>query len=471
MLIPVNLVPDQPLQQQLFEQLRELIVAGRLRPGTRMPSSRMLADQFAISRNTAVLTYERLIAEGYLQTAPAKGTFVAAHPAQSASQGWPPRLIECTGHADPAAEPPVGRPDPSLFPAVRWRVLMRGALDGLGAHAGTDHPAGQPAMRNAIANWLSASRGLAVAPDQVVLTHGRQQALHLVAHLALQAGARAVVEDPCDANAAAALVGETAELVRVPVDEGGLCTDRLPDGEAALVHVTPEHQRPLGVALARSRRTELLAWAARAGALVLEEDCEGELRYGDMHLPALMSLDTTERVVLLGGVSSSLGPWLDLAYLVLPHRLIRAALVARRLLDDSRNGLEQVALAELFESGGYARHLHRLRKDYAGRRDALTTALRRHFDARSRIWGDHAGLHLAWFPLPETGSSPYLAAMARRCGLDAAALPADMRARVPAGQAVLIGFGMLPERHIEARVGQFAALLRETSPGTALSAD
>src|SRR5208282_2524196 len=120
------------------------------------------------------------------------------------------------------------------------------------------------------------------------------------AHLALRRGARVVVEDPCDANAAAALAGEAAELIRVPVDADGLRTDCLPAGDVALVHVTPEHQRPLGVILARTRRIALLAWAAQAGAQILEEDCEGELRYGEMNLPPLMSLDTAERVILLG---------------------------------------------------------------------------------------------------------------------------------------------------------------------------
>src|SRR5208283_2425069 len=212
---------------------------------------------------------------------------------------------------------------------------------------------------------------------QVILVSGRQQALHVAAHLALRPGARAVVEDPCDADAAAALAGEATSLIRVPVDADGLRTDCLPAGDVALVHVTPEHQRPLGVTLDRGRRIALLAWAERIGALVLEEDCEGELRYGDMTAPSLMSLDTEERVILLGGFCTSLGPWLGLAYLVLPRRLIAAALAARRVVDDSRHCLEETALAELLGSGFYARHVHRLGKAYASRRDALLAALRR----------------------------------------------------------------------------------------------
>jgi GntR family transcriptional regulator/MocR family aminotransferase len=492
MLIPLTLARDQPLQQQLYDQLKGLIASARLRSGLRMPSTRVLAEQFAISRNTVLLTYERLVAEGYLETLPAKGTFVGRRPAwrqaslvepqapfEGSPCGGPPfegTTFEGPGRAAPStevrvAEARVGRPDPSLFPAGRWRALMRGALDRLGAQLGSEHPAGSPALRNAIAGWLSTSRGLAVASDQVILVSGRQQALHIIARVALRRGMRAVVEDPCDANAAAALAGEAVELVRVPVDIDGLRTDCLPAGDVALVHVTPEHQRPLGVTLARGRRIALLAWAERIGALVLEEDCEGELRYGDMNVPSLMSLDTEGRVIMLGGFCTSLGPWLGLAYMVLPRRLIAGALAAQRLIDDSRRFLEETALTELLGSGGYARHLHRLGKAYASRRDALLTALRRHFGTPATTWGEHAGLHLAWFPPADTGSPGYLAALARRCGLEAAALPAETRGRLPQLQAVLLGFGALSEPQIASRVAQFAALAQATSPAVALSAD
>jgi GntR family transcriptional regulator/MocR family aminotransferase len=470
MLMPLNLLRDQPLQQQLYDQLHELIASARLQPGARMPSTRMLAEQFAISRITVLLTYERLIADGYLETLPAKGTFVARPPARPADHAEPPPPFDRPGCSCVTMETRVGRPDPSLFPAGRWRILMRGAMDRMGAQIGPEHPAGSPALRNAIAGWLSASRGLAVAPDQVMLVNGRQQALHVVAHLALRPGARAVVEDPCDANAAATLAGEAVELVRVPVDADGLRTDRLPEGDVALVHVTPEHQRPLGVILACDRRIALLAWAARAGALVLEEDCEGELRYGGMNVASLMSLDTTERVILLGGFGISLGPWLGMSYLVLPRRLMAAALAARRLIDDSRGSLEEMALAELLGSGGYARHLHRLGKTYASRRDVLLAALRRHFGAPAPTWGEHAGLHLAWFPPPEAGSPSYLAALARRCGLEAAAVAANTRNRMPGGRAVMLGFGSLSERQLESRVAEFAARLQADSPGAVLAA-
>lgn len=475
MLIPLNLQRDQPLQQQLYGQLRALIDAARLRPGLRMPPTRAVAEQFGISRNTVLLTYERLIAEGYLETLPAKGTFVARFPVVRLATHRATGLAETQarfpsgGHDGAPSEARVGRPDASLFPAGRWRTLMREALDSQGARLGMAHPAGSPGLRTAVADWLATSRGLAVAPEQVILMNGRQQALHMAAHLVLRPGARVVVEDPCDPDAAATLAGEAAELVRVPVDADGLRVERLPIEGAALVHVTPEHQRPLGARLSHARRLVLLAWAARSGGLVLEEDCDGELRYGGLNVPSLMCLDTQESVILLGGFGASLGPWLHLAYLVVPSRLVAAALVIRRLIDDSRHCVEESALAGLLDSGGYARHVHRLGKAYATRRDALLGALQQHFGGPPTTWGAHGGLHLAWFPSADMGSAPYLASLARRCGLDAGVAHSENRALPPVAQAVLIGFGAYPERQLIARVAQFAAQVQ--SSATALSAD
>ncbi len=418
-----------------------------------------------------LLTYERLIAEGYLVTLPAKGTFVARTQERRPDAAQPAVRHEDVRSSPAVGMSRVGRPDPSLFPAGRWKALMRGALDHLGAHVGAEHAAGNPALRHAIAGWLSVSRGLAVKPEQILLVNSHAQALMVVAHLAVGPRARVVVEDPCDADAVATLVHGGGEIVRVPVDAEGLCTDCLPDGDAALLHVTPEHQRPLGVSLARARRLELLDWAARAGALVLEEDCEGELRYGLMNIPSLMSMDTAERVILLSGFGLSLGPWLSLGYLVLPRRLIGAAAAVRRLIDDSHGSLEETALAEFLGSGGYALHLHRLGKVYASRRDALVTALEVQFGVPPKIWGEHAGLRLTWFPPPETGRAASLAVVARRCGLDASEVLGLRGTQPGSEESLLLGFGGLEERQIEQRVAQFAAVLRDGACGIVMAAD
>jgi GntR family transcriptional regulator/MocR family aminotransferase len=535
LLIPLKLVRDQPLQQQLYDQLQTLIASARLQPGARMPSTRMMAEQFSISRITVLLTYERLIAEGYLQTMPAKGTFVARGPngcrgfahkgvgpafgdgaafggmparlglpatkvgpmparpgptlaglgptpaglaSAAAKPGSQPRwdhseaghtqtreraaadcpvsdraVSHCAGAgAGLLAEHRVGRPDPALFPIARWRALLRAALDRFGSGPPPEHPAGSPMLRAAIAGWLSTSRGLAVAPDQVVLVTGRQQALHIAARMLLRPGERVVLEDPGDHLAECVYADAGAIAVPVPVDCDGLRTELLPGGEAALVHVTPEHQRPLGVLLAPERRTSLLMWAAQAGAMVLEEDCDGEFRYGGMEAPPLMSLDQADRVIHVGCFSTALGPWLSLGYMVVPRSLIIPALAVRRLVDGSSSWLEHSALAEFLESGSYARHVHRLRKTYLARREALTGALRTHFGTAGALWGSGAGLHLAWHVPPALGPAAAVAELARHCGLEAAAV-----AHAPT-QAVLLGFGTVSERQIETGVRQLAAL-------------
>jgi GntR family transcriptional regulator/MocR family aminotransferase len=468
-LIPLKIARDQPLQRQLYDQLRDLIVSSRLTAGTRMPSTRMLADQFSISRTTVLLTYERLIAEGRLESRPAAGTFVARRPKITARASVSPSQSRDSPTAARAiTEPRVGCPDPALFPVGRRRAVTRNALDRLGAQLAGEHAGGHPRLRAAIADWLSASRGLAVGAEQIVLVNGRQQALHVVGHLLLQPGARAVVEDPCDMQAVTAFAA--ADLVRISVDCDGMCTDLLPEGRAALVQVTPEHQRPLGVTLSAMRRDAMLRWAERSGAMVVEEDCEGELRYRGMEVPPLMSLDQSERVIMIGGFCSSLGPWLTLGYMVVPHRLIGAALAARRQIDNSPRWLEETALAEFLVSGGYARHVHRLGKAYASRRDALMTALRRHFGDATPIWGGGAGLHLTWFPPTGYGSPAALADLARQGGLEAAVPGGDRRLSDSAVRAVLLGFGSLAEQQIESRVSRFAESLAAGWPGTVFSA-
>lgn len=435
-----------------------------------MPSTRMLAEQFSISRITALLTYERLIAEGYLETLPAKGTFVArGNGVASPDCGAHPSRFPAHRRTDPAGGAGIGMPDPSLFPAGRWRALTRNTLDRFGAQLAREHANGHPTLRGAIAGWLSTSRGLAVDADQVIPVSGRQQALHIAAHLLLIPGARAVVEDPCDSRAIAAFAGAAPAMVRIPVDSDGLCTSQLPSGRVAMAYVTPEHQRPLGVTLSAPRRTALLDWASRSGAVIVEEDCEGELRYHGMDVPPLMSLDRAEQVILIGGFCCSLGPWVTLGFMVVPPRFVAAALAARRAIDDSTGWLEETALADFLLCGGYARHVHRIGKAYATRRDALVGALQRHFGHTTPIWGAGAGLHLAWLP-QNLGQAATLARLAAKCGLEAAAT-GDVSSHAGSTQMVLLGFGCLNEAQIESRTTQFANLLRADGTSGALGAD
>ena len=476
MLTPITLARDQRLQKQIFDQLHHLILSGRFTPGARMPSTRMLADQFGISRTTALLVYERLIAEGYLETRPAQGTFVARHLPAAHGHAPAPLPVEAGRHGGPAEnvrrDTPhlIGRPDPLLFPMRRWRGLMRDALDGMSTQHALAHPTGQPTLRAAVASWLSTTRGVAVAPEQVFLLNGRHQALHLAAHLVLRPGARVVMEDPGDEAVAELFLGESAELLRIPVDEHGLRPELLPEGPVTLAHVTPEHQNPLGVRMSQNRRRELLAWAQRSDAMILEDDCPGELHYSDQRPQALAADDHDGRVLLLGGFAVSLGPWVTISYLVVPRRKVAAANAACMLFGDGPSRLEQTALSDLLSGGWYMRHMHRLTKTYASRRDTMVAALRTHFPSDAQIWGHHAGLHLSWFPDEASGSPHDIAALARHCGLDAVALPHSPMRHANGGHPVLLGFGTMPEIQITASVSRLAVQVAD-SRNVALSAD
>lgn len=417
-----------------------------------MPSTRMLADQFSVSRITVLLTYERLTAERYLRTEPANGTVVrrAATTKTKAAETKPIRA----GGASADAEPFAGRPDARLFPALRWRAVMRTALDHLGASLTADHLDGDPALRRAIARWLSTSRGLAVEADQIILATGRQHALHTVAYMLLRPGVRVVLESPRDHRSEPLIASTGATIVRVPVDDAGLQTALLPDGPVAMTLATPEHQRPLGSVMSHPRREALLACAERAGAIVIAEDIDGELRCEGFDAAPLMSLDQHGRVIRLGGFALSLGPGVQLAYLAVPRRMIAAARTASRLTDDHSGQLEASALAGLLDSGAYARHLHHLRKVYLSRRDTLIDALRAQFGAGIRITGETGGLHLAWHVPSHLGHARAVSSLARRQGLDA----------TPIGDAiVLIGFGARAEPQIETGICGLALALARSA--------
>jgi GntR family transcriptional regulator/MocR family aminotransferase len=460
MLVPLELLREKPLQQQIYDQLRQLIVSGRLSPGVRMPSTRMLSGWFAISRITVVMVYERLVAEGYLRTHPTSGTFVAeatsCHPRPCGNDmERPPKEWA------KAADTPVGRPDPELFPVSRWRACMRRAIDGYPPRVGCESAGGLPMLRRAITEWLAATRGLTVLPERVVVVSSRRRGFELALHLLRRPSQRVVIEAPADEIVAAAYAGAAVRLVRVPVDAEGIDVERLPSTAVALAHLCPARQRPLGVALSLQRRQPLIDWAERVGATILEEDCDGDLRYEPAPAPPLMAPPNDDRVIYAGSFAATLGPGVSLSYIVLPERLISAAVAARPLIDDRPAWLEEAALADFISSGSYARHVHRLRKIYGGRRASLLKALQCQFGP-VEVYGSQAGLGLAWILPPLLGSASDVAAMACRAGIGARAMPrsAGMRQEL-IDRVVLLDYAAGSERGLREAVASLATAISE----------
>jgi GntR family transcriptional regulator / MocR family aminotransferase len=486
MLLPIVIdkVSAVSLQDQLSDQLRKFILDGVLAPGTRVATSRELARQFGISRNTVTLSYERLIGEGYLLTRPASGTFVAevlpsgdAAPSSSSQHegggSVPRRPTVFRGQSLPR---PFGRfefdfglgsADPSLFPTREWRRHILSVLDHHGGRMGNPQPpAGEPKLRHAIARWLSEHRGIAATADDVLVVSGSQQAYNVATQLLLRPGDGVVVEAPCHMSAARVFEAAGASPLPVPVDERGIRSDLLPPG-AVLAYLTPSHQNPVGGTLPLDRREQVLAWARDNGAYVFEDDIGCEFHYDGWQPPSLKSMDRDGLVIYCGSFSLTLGAGLRLGYMVLPPELAAAALCAKTLLDNGSPWLEQAALANLIDAGSFARHVVRLQKLFHERRDHLVEVLGRQF-ADAEVIGVEAGTHVGLL-LPEDfpdAEAIRMAAAEQSLNLhvappssfDAAADPRYRR------HTVYLGYGALPLDRIEPAVDRLATVIGSVTP-------
>lgn len=486
--IPVELdrKADEPLQLQLFAQIRGLVLSGRLRPGQPLPASRVLAEQLGVSRNTVVLAYDRLLSEGYLETRRGRGTFVSAAVPEQTLRIAAAAADRLEGEARPIPRrPPVrafraqavvdphrgrlfadfwlGRPDPGLFPLRLWRSLVLDHLAqtsvGLAEYG---DPAGLPDLRRAIAERLGPTRGITVDPDQVIVTGGSQEALNVIARLLVDEGTPVVIENPTYQGAAFVFESYGARLVPVPVDAEGIDVDALPREPAALLYVTPSHQYPLGFTLSRERRLRLLDWARRTGARIVEDDYDSDFRYEGSPLIALKGLDQRGTVIYIGTFSKSLGAGLRLGFLVVPPDLASPAATVKALLDNGRPWMEQAVLAAFLRSDSFDHHLRRIRQCYRSRRDCLIEALRRHF-GEIELSGVEGGMHLAWHLPAGLPPAPILEARARERGVGVYSLSGgaawDFGGCRYTPSTLLFGYAAVPEAVIPAAVAQLAAVV------------
>ncbi|HVY50099.1 GntR family transcriptional regulator [Hypericibacter adhaerens] len=454
------------LHRQIYERLRADILEGRLEPGRRLASSRALASQLGVARGTVELAYATLASEGYVETQAAGGTLVASNLSRQRPIPRGRRIQPVRAFLDPAfdtAQPKpfqMGLPALDLFPRKLWsRLAARNARRlSLGALSYQD-AAGDRRLREAIAHYLAIARGLSCSSDQIFVTPGYQGALGLITRVLLRPGDPVWFEDPGYFLAREALKQAGAALVPLPVDPEGIDVEagraRAPWARFAVV--TPSHQAPLGVTLSLNRRLALLAWAAEAGAWVIEDDYDSEYRYRGRPLPALKSLDEANRVLYTGTFSKVLHPGLRLGYLVVPPPELERFDRAASLLMPSQGYLDQMTVADFMTEGHFARHIRRMRQLYAERREALATALERRLGDRLRVDLQAGGLHLLGW-LREGSDDEALSQRAWAQGL--APLPlsrAVMQARLP--PALAMSFTNVPVEESAAVVERMAAVI------------
>lgn len=462
----------EPAYRQLYRLLRQCILEGRLASGARLPSSRQLATDLSIARNTVLQVYEQLAEEGYVSAATGKGTFVqdishdlpvrARPPAPSESAGrWGgnenllsargERLMTALGYSDRQYGAfMAGVPDLSEFPAQQWMRIQNRHWRRLRPEMLTYAPAGgHPPLRQALSEHLGASRSVNSHAEQVVITSGIHQALDVAVRLLCDVGDCVWIEEPAYWGIRNVLLSLGMEVVGIPVDGEGL-NPRGADllRPPRLIVVTPSHQYPLGMVMSLARRRRLLEFARLHGCWIVEDDYDSDFRYGGRPLPSLQGLDETGLVIYAGSFSKTLFPGLRLGYAVVPERL--AGAFAAGIAELYREGqmLTQSVMAEFLREGFVGSHMRRMRTLYASRRARLIDAVQARYGNSLRIVGDKAGLHLV-LALPRTVDDAWICRVAYQRGIMARPLSMYYLNRERVQKGLVLGYAGVPEDEID----------------------
>lgn len=444
-----------PQYAQLIRGIKKAMLDGHIVAGSRLPPTRVLADEFDLSRTTVLAAYEQLRAEGFIVSRVGAGSY-AASLQQAAGSSHPPdqaieppsryaqraRIVQnkgiAGGHRGLRYNLQYGAPlvNPALN-GVWGRELARAAaytpLDGMRSQ-------GLPALRQQVCNYIAHRRGIRASPDEVVIVSGTQQAVSLAARVLLNEGDAVVLEEPRYFGAYQALAAHGAIICPVRTDEDGLVCAELPSPAPPLICVTPSHQFPTGSVLSLQRRQELLRYADTQRCWILEDDYDGEFRYDAHPLAALRSMDQNDRVIYVGTFSKVMFGSLRLAYLVLPAALRDDFITAKFLSDFACPVIEQTALAHFMENGGFERHLRRAHKELRLRRDALIRGLLEHAGERVEIVHSPAGMHVvAWLPGYDQTRVDALIELAHERGLGLYSMAPHYQ-HAPPRQGLLLGY-------------------------------
>lgn len=459
MLLAVDRRSDQPLGAQLETALRAAVDGGRLPGGAALPSTRALAADLGVSRGVVVEAYGQLAAEGVLRVRPGGTTRVAgALRGPSPDVAGPPPPPTAPGPQPLDLLPLSG--DLTAFPRRAWTRALGRAVDGVAASELSygDHR-GPERARSVLARYLGRSRGVIANAATTTFTSGVTDGLSAIGRvLSARGEGRVAVEEPGFPLHRAVLVAAGLTPVPVPVDEAGLRVELLDGAHVGAVLVTAAHQSPTGHALSDERRAALVRWAAAQGALIVEDDYDGEFRFDGRTVGALQAL-APEHVAHLGSVSKTLAPALRIGWLVAPEPLLHEVVASRGLAAGGVAGLEPLALAELIQSGDYDRHLRSRRRSYARRRTLVVAALAEELPD-AEIVGVAAGLHVA-VVLPPAVDAAALSGAAWSRGVLAVAFPAGLGGRP--GVVLPVGYGRIAEPAIPRAIAALATAVRDVS--------
>lgn len=472
------------LWKRIYLGIRYCIEDKKLSFGTGLPSTRQLANELGISRNTVISAYEQLKAEGYLESRKGSGTFVSlllpelpdktpvVRDESSTSRG--PRLsrrgesleqLPVTFNSYEISPRPFQHNLPALdsFPFEIWKKLaakkMTGGIYKLFLYG---NPAGYLPLREALHQYLTQARGVSCSPEEIIITNGSQQSLDLVSKVIFDWGDKVIFEDPGHPGAKAAFISNGVSLVPVPLDDAGLRISGLSDVESKVkaIYVTPSHQYPSGVTMSLKRRIELLNFTSEKNLWIIEDDEDSEFRYESAPLPALQGLPPSERVIYLGSFSKKLFPGLRLGYAVVPQKFKDAFIRSKTLIDRQSPQFDQAVLADFIGEGHFGRHIKRMRKLYSERLKVVLEELRGNLPSGFEAQNTEAGMHMI-IRVPQNQDDRLISSALREIGIEAS--PLSNFCEAAADRGLLIGFAGFREEILREEIRKLTGLLKTIS--------
>jgi GntR family transcriptional regulator/MocR family aminotransferase len=471
---------EEPVYRQLLEAMQQAILTGQLASGAKLPSSRMLAADIGVARNTVLHVYEQLTAEGYVTSTTGSGTYVAdTAPNDRAAMRKPqepadetprkPCLISKRGarliaHAGVAPKQwgafMPGVPDVAEFPSRTWsrlqsRLWKRASPDLLTYAPG----GGYRPLRRALSDYLRVARSVKCTPDQIIITTGIHQSIDLAVRLLTDSGDRAWVEEPCYWGVRSVLQASGLTLVPVPVDEEGLnpsARDMAAPPRIALV--TPSHQYPLGMVMSLARRRALLEFARQHGVWIIEDDYDSEFRYRSRPLSSLQGLDDAGQVIYVGSLGKMMFPGLRMGYMVVPENLVDTFRTGVAELYREGQLMQQAVMTEFILDGHLTSHVRRMRGLYDERRQLLIDAIGAHFGKTLAVRGDEAGLHFV-LELPGNASDRAITDDALASGVVTRPLTHYYMNQDDARRGLMLGYACVPHAEIAPAFAKLAGVI------------
>ena len=474
----LNRHDESPVYRQLHKLLQEAILSRALGAGTKLPSSRVLAMEIGIARNTVTQVYEQLTLEGYVTAGIGRGTFVADTASDEIDTGDAEVSSLIAGGALPVLSARgtrllngagvfprqggafmPGVPDVTRFPASVWNRIHSKHWRRLQPDLMTYAPAGGlPVLREVLADYLRAARSVRCAPEQIIITTGIHQSIDLATRLLTDPGDTIWTEDPCYWGVRSILQASGVQLKPIAVDDEGMALSAT-DLEAPprLILVTPSHQYPLGMVMSLGRRRMLLEYARQHRCWVIEDDYDSEFRYERKPLACLQGMDP-ERVIYVGSFGKTLFPGLRVGYIVVPRALAASFAMASAELYREGQMVQQAILADFIKEGHLSSHIRRMRMVYKQRRELVLAAIRRRYGAKLPIEGGDAGLHLVLL-LPDSVDDHQVAAAALAVDIVVRPLSTYFSRRENARSGLLIGYACVMDERIEAAFEQLADVI------------